>query len=41
MIDDATLALTTPLLRKHLNAFGRYQIDLDRLRQTFGPGRAV
>jgi TnpA family transposase len=35
-IDDATLALTSPLMRKHLNPFGRYHFDLDRLRQTFG-----
>jgi len=33
-IDDATLALTTPLLRKHLNPFGRYHFDLERMRQT-------
>jgi TnpA family transposase len=33
-IDDTTLALTTPLMRKHLNPFGRYQFDLDRMRQT-------
>jgi hypothetical protein len=32
-IEDATLALTTPLMRKHLNPFGRYHFDLDRLRQ--------
>ena len=33
-IEDATLAVTTPLLRKHLNPFGRYQFDLERMRQT-------
>ncbi len=33
-IDDATLALTTPLMHKHLNPFGRYQFDLARMRQT-------
>ena len=33
-VEDATLALTTPLLRKHLNPFGRYQFDLERMRQT-------
>jgi TnpA family transposase len=33
-IDDATLALTTPLMHKHLNPFGRYQVDLARMRQT-------
>jgi hypothetical protein len=36
VIDDATLAQTTPLMRKHLNPFGRYHFDLDRMRQT-GP----
>jgi len=35
VIDDATLALTTPLMRKHLNPFGRYHFDLERMRQTF------
>jgi hypothetical protein len=34
VIDDATLAQTTPLMRKHLNPFGRYHFDLDRMRQT-------
>jgi hypothetical protein len=29
-IDDATLAVTTPLLREHLNPFGRYDFDLGR-----------
>lgn len=29
---DEVLAMTTPLLRKHINPFGRYHIDLDRLR---------
>ena len=33
-IDDATLAMTTPLMRKHLNPFGRYHFDLERLGQT-------
>jgi TnpA family transposase len=33
-VEDATLAVTTPLLRKHLNPFGRYQFDLERMRQT-------
>jgi len=36
VIDDATLALTTPLMRRHLNPFGRYHFDLDRMRQTAG-----
>jgi len=30
-IDDATLLLTTPLMRKHLNPFGRYHLDLKRI----------
>jgi len=34
VIDDATLAQTTPLMRKHLNPFGRYHFNLDRMRQT-------
>ena len=38
-IDDSTLALTTPLMRKHLNPFGRYHFDLDRMRQTGRPNR--
>jgi hypothetical protein len=40
-IDDATLALTVPLMRKHLNPFGRYHFDLRRIRQTLDepPGR--
>jgi hypothetical protein len=29
-----TLSQTTPLMRKHLNPFGRYHFDLDRMRQT-------
>jgi hypothetical protein len=33
-IDDATLSLTTPLLRKHINPFGKYHFDLERMRQT-------
>jgi Tn3 transposase DDE domain len=33
-VEDATLASTTPLLRKHLNPFGRSQFDLERRRQT-------
>lgn len=37
VIDDATLAQTTPLMRKHLNPFGRYHFDLDRMRQTVPP----
>ncbi|MBV9171866.1 MAG: Tn3 family transposase [Chloroflexi bacterium] len=33
VIDEAMLAHTTPLLRKHLNPFGHYHFDLDRMRQ--------
>jgi hypothetical protein len=33
-IDDAPLAMTTPLRRKHLNPFGRSRFDLERMRQT-------
>ena len=36
VIDDTTLSLTTPLMRKHLNPFGRYHFDLERMRQTAG-----
>ncbi len=36
VIDDATLSQTTPLMRKHLNPFGRYHFDLDQMRRT-GP----
>ncbi len=34
VVEDATLALTTPLMHKHLNPFGRYQFDLACMRQT-------
>jgi len=33
-IDDATLSLTTPLVRKHINPFGKYYFDVHRMRQT-------
>jgi len=33
-IDDDALAQTSPLMRKHLNPFGRYHFDLERMRQT-------
>jgi len=33
-IEDRMLAQTSPLIRKHLNPFGRYHFDLDRMRQT-------
>jgi TnpA family transposase len=32
--EDEILCMTTPLLRKHLNPFGRYHFDLDRMRQA-------
>jgi hypothetical protein len=32
--DETTLNLTTPLVRKHINPFGKYHFDLDRMRQT-------
>jgi hypothetical protein len=31
--DDHILSLTTPLMRKHLNPFGRYYFDLNRMRR--------
>jgi hypothetical protein len=33
-IEDATLALTTPPMRTHLNPFGRSHVDPPRMRQT-------
>jgi hypothetical protein len=36
VIDDDVLGLTTPLFRKHLNPFGKYHFDLERMRQTEG-----
>ena len=39
VIDATMLARTTPLIRKHLNPFGRYHFDLDRMRQTGGSNR--
>ncbi len=39
VIDATMLAQTTPLIRKHLNPFGRYHFDLDRMRQTGGSNR--
>jgi hypothetical protein len=38
-VDDAVLALTTPLMHKHLNLFGRYHFDVERMRQTVGSTR--
>jgi Tn3 transposase DDE domain len=40
-VEEATLALTTPLLRKHLNPFGRYHFDLRRMRQTLAAAPPV
>jgi hypothetical protein len=36
VIDDDILGLTTPLFRKHVNPFGKYHFDLERMRQTEG-----
>jgi hypothetical protein len=33
--DDHILSLTTPLMRKHLNPFGRYYFDLNRMRLAY------
>ena len=30
-IDDTTLSLTTPYLRKHINPLGKYHFDLERI----------
>ena len=35
-IDDETLSHVTPLLRRHINPFGRYHFDLDRIRKAHG-----
>jgi len=32
VIDDTALAQTTPLVRTHLNHFGRYDFDLEPMR---------
>jgi Tn3 transposase DDE domain len=32
-IDDEILSHVTPLLRKHINPFGGYHFDLDRIRK--------
>ena len=32
-IEDETLSHVTPLLRKHINPFGRYYFDLNRIQQ--------
>jgi hypothetical protein len=33
-IEDETLSHVTPLLRKHINPFGRYYFDLNRMQQA-------
>jgi hypothetical protein len=35
VLDEATLA--TPLVHKHVNPYGRYHFDVDRVRQTLDP----
>lgn len=37
VLDEPTLALTTPLFHKHVNPYGRYHFDVDRMRQTLDP----
>jgi hypothetical protein len=32
--EDETLSHVTPLMRKHINPFGRYHFDLSRMRQN-------
>jgi len=39
VVDDATLALTTLLMHKHLNPIGRNHYDLDRMRQSADSSR--
>ena len=47
VIEDTLLVQTSLLIRKHLNPFGRYHLDLDRKRQTgrstsrHGPGQQL
>ena len=33
-IDEETLSQTTPLYRKHINPFGRYNFDVSRMRNV-------
>ena len=33
-IDDRDLALTSPLVRKHINALGRYHFDMTRMKRA-------
>lgn len=37
VLDEATLALTSPLFHKPINPYERYHFDLDRMRQTLDP----
>lgn len=37
-LDDETLSHVTPLLRKHINPFGRYYFDLNRMQQSQAKG---
>ena len=37
--DDATFALTMPLMHKHVNPFGRYHFDLTRMRHSVNGSR--
>jgi hypothetical protein len=32
-VDDETLCHVTPLLRKHVNPFGRYRFDVNRIQK--------
>jgi Tn3 transposase DDE domain len=32
-IEEETLSHVTPLMRKHINPFGRYHFELSRIRQ--------
>jgi hypothetical protein len=36
VIDDNISGLTTPWFRKHVDPFGKYPFDLERMRQTEG-----
>jgi len=37
VISDADLALTSPLVRRHINPYGRYHFDLTRLERARPP----
>jgi len=39
-IDNETLSHVTPLLRKHINPFGRYHFDLDRIQKPLARSAA-